>query len=653
MAVKRKKISSAKESVLVSKKSRTTKVLEDIAVNSRNTYRNFFNGGTAFTLLEGYCFHTITRRFIRQDIGAKRNSLLEQAALEYALNTNYPSSNQQLYERRKEIAQRTYKAERALTPEFFEEEEGLIKYSSAATSDFTEGVERWIDDKMITSYIGARYTVKNLPEYRKLYTSIRKTLKTAMDQKQSMNWWDAAIQTDNSSAPDTIIETMIDKDMRKVRQYFLAEENGENKNKYFYFDDTFSKEYILPLQNSASDLILRDSAQKEIIFHPPTKLSNSGFEMTDKSVTKSVRCFSGLFEVRDAYMFGLHVLCSVKASESFAQQQAGKNAVDFIFQPNPQAQVEWICKTWNFLYYTNHNGGFTIYDPSETDSDIAAQDFVTSQSTAPFVIPAVYDITLGPIRKIRMPFIAFLNPMTLVEWNSSASIGEMISFYYQPAKGRNFFMTISNTIDFSTVEDYNTMEIDLVDAKWKDRSEVPDAIINQEDKKTFVEILIIPDKQTDTWQKIYESPVTKIPAAMIPLWEDKGIMKPEFRVPALYFFTLMEAWNPSLFLMSTEDDTNGWSWVDGIRRVDKKANKLYGSDRPNKKVNFPDIEYCFSLLSALTAERIFMKFPFMSNDADYTAMEEYDKAYILVYNKGAWSMELKESVKVQYQIGAI
>jgi len=639
-------------------KTTGTKVMADTAVDKSYTHRNFFNGGNPFTLLEGYCFHIITRRFMRPGIDAKRNTLLEQAALEYQLATFYPGAKQQLAEKREELKQLLFMRERRFTPEFFEEEKGLIKYSQAATGDFIRRLERWINDKMIEFYIGARYTVKNLPEQRKLYTAIRKTFKNKMFEKDYtyLSWSDAALlaSVDPSATVKEPSETLLDKDMLKVRQYMFDAENGRHQDKYFYFSYGISKDWVLPLQNSETGRVLKDGAQKDIIFHPPAKLSAAGFELSDRSITKTVKCFSGLFEVRDAYMFGLPIICTAKASLSFEKQQAGNNTIDFVFKSNPQAQVEWICEKWNLLYYTNDHGGFYIYDPSEDERDMASQEFVTNQSSAPFRIPAVYDITLGPIRKIRMPFIAFLNPMRLVEWNSSASIGEMISFYYQPAKGRNFFMTISNTVDFSTVEDFNMMEISMTDAQWRDRTVVPAAIVKQDEKKTFVEVLIIPDEQMDTWQKIYNSAITKIPSSLIQLWADKtsGIAD-ENRLTGEHFFNLMERWNPSLFLMSTQHAQDGWSWEDGRQRVDKKANKLYGEERPDKNVNFPDIEYCLALLETKTDQRLYMKFPFLPEEVDYSAMEEYDKNYIMIYSSGTWTMQLKELVRAEYQIGVI
>ena len=46
------------------------------------TYRNFFNGGRGFTLLEAICFNYVSRRFVRSNVNVKRNEKLERVCLE-------------------------------------------------------------------------------------------------------------------------------------------------------------------------------------------------------------------------------------------------------------------------------------------------------------------------------------------------------------------------------------------------------------------------------------------------------------------------------------------------------------------------------------------------------------------------------------------
>ena len=657
-----KSIVNEEKTVTKTVKGKKKKVKELIPKTIQlTTYRNFFNGGQPFTLLEAFCFHTLTRRFLRTNIEAKRNPLLEQAALEYSLASIYPENKQQLSDRKEELAQKIYSIEAVYNPTNFIKTDGLYKFSNTATKEYQNSLNELINKRMIDTYIGARYTIKNLPEHRKMYDGIRKILKEAALKEEYMEWGDAANRLKDSSeknlapAPGVVIQNNI----QSVKQFIMESDNGKYEGSDCYFELDNSKDWILSLQSSETDAILKDTKQRELIFYPPTELAQDGFVTSKKAKSKKIRCFSGLFEVRDAYLFGIPVRCTKEASEVFEKQQAGKSYIDFIFLPNVKAQIEWICSTWNLLYYTTNDGGFIIYCADQNERSIASQEFVTNQSGDAFRIPAVYDITLEPIRKIRMPFVAFLDPMRVVEWNSSTSIGSMISFYHQPAKGKNFFMTIKNDIDFSTVEDYNSMEIDLVDTQYVDKTSVPAAVIQQKDKKYFIDVLIIPnlaESLMDTWKKIYESPITKIPVEMLGLWtqtENKETnLSQENRVSITQFFNMLQVWNPSLFLMSTEEET-GWSCLDSFLRVDKKANKLYRPSSANQKINFPEIYYCFSFVEANNKKRIYLKYPFMPSEADYATMVEHNKDYVLVYQNGVWEMVLKNTIGASYQLGAI
>lgn len=663
----------------------------DLVVRGRRTaFRNFFNGGKGFTLLEGYCFHMVTRRFVRANVEVKRNKLLEQASLEFTSAASYGSvaSRKQISSIQKEVSQKVYRREQPFYPSYFYKEgsgdwvlfhdKSDVKPEDYATEDeryaaFVKYLEESITSIMAEHFIGARFTIKNLPEYRKLYLAIRKTLKETAEKGDYMTWWDAAEQLSNSSlteSPDFITATITNSDetvvktikrneyqvigdIQNTRRYTLDFENGELAFKDCYFSNILGRDWILPVQNIKSSVPLNDSRGRPIYFKPPTKISATGFG--NPGADTKVKCFTGLFEVRDAYMFGVPVLCSREASRVFHTKHINKTSVVLQFLPDPQAQVAWICKTWDLRYYKLHNGGFYIYAGTENARETASQEFVTTQSNKPFRIPAIYDMTLSPIRKIRMPFVAFLDPMTIVEWNSTAMIGSMISYYYQPAKGRNFFLLIKNSVDFSTVGDFNTMELDLVDTQWTDKSEVPAAVLKQDKATKFIDVIISLDSQMNSWRKLYESPVCVIPFELLALWKETvnpdSYLTEDNRVANLQFFTLLQTWNPSLFAKATEAAT-GWEWDDSSSRVDKTANKTYGGSRPDK-TNFPDLEYCFSITTEPSEQRIFMKFPLMPNVSDYTKMEEYDKKYVLLYENEVWEMRLKTEVQKTYKIEVV
>ena len=623
----------------------------DEVINTRSSvYRNLFNYGEGFTLFEAFCFHSVTRRFIRADIPVTRNKLLEKAALEYALATVHPNASLQLTNSREDIKQIIFAQEKQFAPENFKEENGLLVLVSE-DKNFIKRLDNQIDEMMIQNFIGARYTIKNLPEYRKLYTSIRTVLSDYYQKGKSLSWWEAAelisLSALKTSAPSNGKTKEISKDIEGARNYILASANEEYTATDCYFS---TSEWILPLQGLEKASVLKDTKGKEIFFYPPDKVTSVGFAVGTEAKKKVLKCFSGLLEIRDAYLFGTPVLCSETASKIFQDQHKGNTYIDFQFLPTLQSQIEWICETYGFNYYLFHNGGYYIYSMSENVRDTTGQKFVKNQTySSPFKIPAIYDLTLGPIRKMRLPFISFLTPMQIVEWNATTAIGSMISFFFQPKVGRNFFMVIKNSVEFCTLSDTNMMEIDLVDAQATDRTDIPVSVVKQNNnKKEYIKVLIIPDKQLDTWQKIYNSPVGKIPVNLLNLWEenleeDRDLHLADGRVSPLQFFTLMSLWNPSLFALSTETET-GWDCDDSNKRIDKKANALYGRCRPNPKVNFPEINYCINRIEP-TLQRILMKFPFMPNETDYdTIIKEKDTSYILVYHDGIWEMQLKASI---------
>lgn len=666
----------------------------NLLVSSKNvSYRNFFNGGKGFTLLEGYCFHMVTRRFIRSNVEVKRNQLLEQAALEFSLASVYTGASVSIKGLKDKLEQEVYKREKGYFPEYFkwtEAKPGEGKFSiveAKMPAPFKKYLEESINAMLVEQYIGSRFTIKGLPEYRKLYLSIRQIMTDAVRAGQYITWWDAAEQLNNDSKfademfskinPEFSFTTregkrlkrekvLVERDIKEVRKYILELENvatDENNNpkssafKDYYFSNT---EWILPVQNIKTSVKLKNGKGIGISFKPPTKTNDSGFTTLGKDTP--MKCFTGLFEVRDAYMFGVPVLCSQRASEIFEKAHAAKDAsINTQFMSQPQGQIEWICKTWGFQYYKMHNGGYFIYVKGESSREIASESFIVTQSSKPFRIPAIYDMTISPIRRIRMPFIAFLNPMTIVEWNSTAMIGSMISYYYQPDKGRNFFLTIKNSIDFSTVGEYNTMEIDLVDTQWSEKPLIPVALTNQEislaKANVFTEVIIFVDSQMNTWRKIYESPVGKIPYNMQAMWvptdNPDSFLSEDRRVSNEQFFNLLQKWNQTLF-DSAKGADSGWAWDDSKSRVDKQANKSFGGSRP-ANTNFPAIEYCMNELADPKLKRIYMKFPFMPNEADYDSayMKPYDSKFVLVYKQGTWTMYPKTELRNEVIIGEI
>lgn len=638
------------------------------------TYRNFFNGGNGFTLLEAICFHFVTRRFVKTNLFTKRNENLEIAFLEYLEKMDGPATKS-FDAFRKVTEQKVYEKESAYDDTLFvKTDTGDLDFASNVSDEVKEKFKKTIDSLLVEQFVGARYTIKKLPEYRRLYDRYRKTIDDAHREGRYMSWWDAASQakTEDMRAAERKVPdsfkvqtetasnelTMNDKDPDSLRAYILRLQNGDLTGKDVYIPATFfGNDYILPTENLKSKVILKDTKKKDVKVKKSDKKNAKGFETATTEI--SLPCFTGLLEVRDAYMFGVSVLCTKKASSKVKKAIPG-SFIDIPYLPQAHSQITWICKKFGLLMYKFHNGSFLLYDETEDSREIGRQEFVIRQADRPIRIPAIYDMTLSPVRKMRIPFIGFLDPMTTIEWNSTSTIGSMISFYYQPDKGKNYFLNICNNVDFSTTGDTNVMELSLVDTQWTDETTVPAVITSKEKlengkhKYTQVIIDITNDYQLDTWRKIYNSFLSVIPFSLLDRWGTKAKEGVEqYTAAYLYFFLAMKYWNPSLFALSTEP-ANGWSVEDGWKRVDKTANWMYGEERPDKKVNFPAIRYCFEDTTlADNLKRIYMRYPMMPfPETDYNKdMAEADDERVYMYQKGEWSMQRISDVKKYFIVG--
>ena len=639
------------------------------------TYRNFFNGGRGFTLLEAICFTYVTRRFIRSNINAERNSTLERVYLQYLEDTE-GSFSASLAAYRDAMEQRVYSREKEYDASYFVELDGKLAFAPAVSADIRKAFKETVDSLLIEQLVGARYTIKNLPDYRKLYRTYREAIAEAHKMKRYMSWWDAAekVSTKNMKEAENRLQNKIVTADKKdtytatsaeiansedgFKGYLLDMQNGSLANVDTYIKKTaasFGDDWIIPIENIKSKIVLKDSKGKKVTGKMPQKASTKGF--SDPGPEVPLPCFTGFFEVRDAYMFGTIVICTDKASRKVQSKLSRNDFIDIPFLPQAHSQVAWLCKTYGLLMYKMNNGGYLLYEESEDAREMGKQSFIRNQSDRAVKIPAIYDMTLSPVRKMRIPFIGFLDPMSRIEWNSTNTIGSMISYYYQPEKGKNYFLNISNTVDFCTTGDTNVMELSLVDTQYTDETEVP-AVLTDKNKKeseknvySQVIIDITDDTQFDTWRKIYDSFLSVIPFALLDKWGVKNTGR-DRSVAYQNFFLAMKEWNKTLFGLSTEP-ANGWSVADGKKRVDKWANWLYGGERTDKKVNFPEIRYCFENAPISDRlQRIYMKYPIMPDvTSDYNSMKEVDDERIFYYSKGEWSMQLKVKVKQNFDIG--
>ena len=627
--------------VQVKNTKKTTKPI----LNQFYSPRNLFNGGNAFTPLEAYCFHLFTRRFIRNGVSHKRNILMERAYLKYVLSTEYDDSTNSLRTLRDAVENEIFAVEIKAKPEYFVRTENAISYSNIAPSEYKQALDESIDKILLEHFTGSHYTVKNLPDYRNLYKAIRMQFDLAKAKGEYLTWDDAAKQAVVSSNSSTEKTNKIENNFSSVCEFLLKAEKSEMIGVDSYYESFFGNDWFLPVQPGTKGRPIKNTQNKPIYFYPPDTVASDGFQPSSKKIKEERRSFSGLFEIRDAYMIGIPIHCSAEASKSFQKKQGAKDTIEFLTLPTAKAQVEWLCREYDLSYKSSNNGGFQIYASYETVEKALTQEYVIEQKQ-PFRVPAIYDITLSPTRTIRMPFFAFLNPMSTIEWNSTAAIGEMISFYYQPEKGRNFFSIISSTVDFSTTEEYNTMELSVYDVYIpEEKSNIPVETAQESELLLYNKILIIPGNEYPTWDYIYNKFFAVIPASFFPKWEERNLTKK--MVPGIDFFNLMKEWNPSLFAQSTQGE-NGWEWADHAKRIDKNATNKYGKNRTDKKVFFPNIKYCMEKLSDSKLKRIYLHSPALPATTFYNSLKEENSTSIWISKDKVETIMEKEKAKEAY-----
>lgn len=638
----------------------TNKVQQDVQIKNKKkkaktipkqiySPRNLFNGGNAFTPLEAYCFHLFTRRFIRNGVSHKRNILMERAYLKYVLSTEYDDSTNSLRTLRDAVENEIFAVEIKAKPEYFVRTENAISYSNIAPSEYKQALDESIDKILLEHFTGSHYTVKNLPEYRSLYKAIRKQFEIAKAKGQYLTWDDAAKQAVVTASSSLERTNKVDKNFSSVCNFLLKAERSEMTNVDSYYESYFGNDWFLPVQPSTKGKPLKTVKNKSIYFYPPDTVTSDGFAASSKKIKEERRSFSGLFEIQDAYMLGIPVHCSAEASKSFQKKLGTKDTIEFVTLPTAKAQIEWLCTEYGLSYKTSNNGGFQLFASYETVEKALTEEYITEQKQ-PFRIPAIYDITLSPTRTIRMPFFAFLSPMSTIEWNSTTAIGEMPSFYFQPEKGRNFFSIISSTVDFSTTEEYNTMELSVYDVNIpEEKASIPVETVRKSEALLFNKVLITPGTKYPTWDEIYNKFFAKIPVSFFPAWEEKNLNKK--MVPGIDFFNLMKEWNPSLFAQSTQGE-NGWEWDDSAKRIDKKATNKYGKNRTDKKVFFPNIQYCMDKLSDTKLKRIYLCTPALPTAISYTVGEdvvkEEDSASIWILKDKTITVVKKEEAKASF-----
>jgi hypothetical protein len=141
-----------------------------------------------------------------------------------------------------------------------------------------------------------------------------------------------------------------------------------------------------------------------------------------------------------------------------------------------EAQMLALCQEYPFLrFYTLGDGNILAYHVKENINDLASMTFVkenqlgtSSRKQSIVKLPAVYDITWGGTRQIRMPYIGGVFPMMTVAFPTRYALNDLVGAFYKPKPGHTFFLVLLMDISFATVSDDNMMTLTTTDITGPD-----------------------------------------------------------------------------------------------------------------------------------------------------------------------------------------
>jgi hypothetical protein len=129
------------------------------------------------------------------------------------------------------------------------------------------------------------------------------------------------------------------------------------------------------------------------------------------------------------------------------------------------AQLLAIQQVYPYIrWFQLNNGNYFFYHVDESSTDLFKDKYtIDRQKDSSIMLPMVYDISMGGTRTIRCPFIAFINPMTTVFFQSRYSLGSLVGFYYPPKQNNAAYQVMTAQIEFETAGEANLMELQVVD----------------------------------------------------------------------------------------------------------------------------------------------------------------------------------------------
>ena len=617
-------------------KQKSAKAAASAAWQKTATPRNLFSGGKGFTTLEAYCFNLITRRYMRPSIpGLIKNKDIAVAATNYLKSKFNPSDPEfpPRYEKIKEMYQQmfleyAFRNDSELVKKT-EDDKGNITYSTSDAA-IKKSVDERVEQLLAEYYVGSRFTVRNLPGYRTYYFAIRKILEEAHNRKKPMTWFDAAAKASNSDKYSALAPKRIYKgfELSEIKagtyERMAREMPAALKDTDCYIGSgspSGSTQWILPISTGVDGVFMCDRNGDVI---------EAGGE--------KIKAFAGLLNTADAYVFGIPVFCTQKASEAFNTVVKGRDFLDITLQADADTQVAEICEIAKLKWYKLNNGGYWLYERSENATSIMTDEFLQNIARAPVRIPAVYDLTIDPLRIIRMPFMGFLDPMSVIEWNSPYVLGSMIGYYYQPETGRNLFRIIKMVVEFSTIErDKNVTELTVTDENLPPiKYNLPDKVEKGAIADLYFDVEITPDSELSSWTELYNSTVFRIPAPYRKYYGENAAayLTDDNQIKPTMFFSIVSGadsffgFDGNTVWFSASAATHKTD-ADYKKRIDNEANNVF-----THTDNFPDLLYVASLLSSDVTLKF--RYPCAPVNSEAGTLKYGGK---LIYLDGSWSME--------------
>jgi hypothetical protein len=189
----------------------------------------------------------------------------------------------------------------------------------------------------------------------------------------------------------------------------------------------------------------------------------------------------GILSVEDAKQFGVVCALSERLRQVPLAEVQRQNAllvpVGGTLLPNKKqkpfndqrdklgAQLLAIQQVYPYIrWFQLINGNYFFYHVDESSTDLFKDRYtIERQKDSSIMLPMVYDISMGGTRTIRCPFIAFINPMTTVFFQSRYSIGSLVGFYFPPKPNNAAYQVMTANIEFETTGEANLMELQVAD----------------------------------------------------------------------------------------------------------------------------------------------------------------------------------------------